>query len=495
MNLFQLLNKNAVLEINIVKTILASKSKVSKHDLLKTLNISNFTLTGALNHIQSVFDKIKINVQLQFEEINSVTYIQLVKDTSADIIEFYYAYLSDSLEYQILRYLFQKQSFNRIQLIQSLSISEGSLYRYLNHLNKLLSEFNLTIKNGRIVGEELQISYFYFEFIWNSVPTNEIQSLVANNRIQNTVTALESSLDTTFNKNTKYRVALWLLILQKRSTIELTTNNVSKRLLNEITRDPLFNQVQIVYFRFTLNNAQSGSNFKSVYLYLFLISMFIFDTNNHFIFKLEGDWPTPLSRIKNTAQWIVEFVTNNLHVDPADLPKTFILKWYSVLTQLLTQIYFFQSNITFISTDTQHISLAKYTKSLIEPIIKKVLTDFSRSSISDTMKIYGYSILESFIETSHKYATRHLHVGVFIRKDYFSAVYLVEQFISEFSGSFNLDVEIATPSQKYDLLVTDSPLSVIDYQFTEQFVLTGRLNSLDRKMLAQVLNNMTERVN
>ncbi|KRM78577.1 hypothetical protein FC84_GL000836 [Lapidilactobacillus dextrinicus DSM 20335] len=495
MNLFQLLNKNTALEIDIVKVILAAGPRISKSQLRKTLNISNFTLTGALTHIQSVFDEVKINATLEIEDVDSVTYVRVKKEPTTDIFDFYYAYLADSLEYQILRYLFHKQSFTRIQLIQTLSISEGSLYRYLNHLNELLHEFNLAIKNGRIVGEELQINYFYFELIWNSVPTNEIHALITNDRIQHTVTALESSLDTTFNDHTKMRAALWLLILQKRSTIELTTNSVSKQLLKEITRDPLFNQVQTVYLRFTIGNAQAGSSFKSVYLYLFLISMFIFDTNNHFIFKLGGTWPTPLSQIKHTAQWIVEFVTDNLNVDLDDFPENFTLRWYSVLTQLLTQIYFFQSNITFISTDNQCITQTKYTKSLIEPIIKKVLTDFSKPTISDTMKIYGYSILESFIESSHKYAKHHLRIGIFARKDYFSALYLVEQFASEFSGSFNLDIEIATPTQKYDLLVTDSPLSVSRYHFAKQYVLAGRLNALDREMLATILNNIMESVN
>ncbi len=50
-------------------------------------------------------------------------------------------------------------------------ISEATLGRHISGLNQILSEFELSIQNGRLKGPEHQIRYFYFclfRKVWSS---------------------------------------------------------------------------------------------------------------------------------------------------------------------------------------------------------------------------------------------------------------------------------------------------------------------------------------
>lgn len=71
-------------------------------------------------------------------------------------------FLESAVKYQILVYLLYHQQFLAHQLAQELVISEATLGRHLAGLNQILSEFDLSIQNGRWRGPEHQIRYFYF---------------------------------------------------------------------------------------------------------------------------------------------------------------------------------------------------------------------------------------------------------------------------------------------------------------------------------------------
>ena len=59
-------------------------------------------------------------------------------------------FLENAIKYQILVYLLYHQQFLAHQLAQELMISEATLGRHLASLNQILSEFDLSIQNGRL---------------------------------------------------------------------------------------------------------------------------------------------------------------------------------------------------------------------------------------------------------------------------------------------------------------------------------------------------------
>ncbi|WP_125607496.1 helix-turn-helix domain-containing protein [Lapidilactobacillus bayanensis] len=486
MDLTELLNKNDALQVKIFHTVLLNNSQVSAKCLLDELKISNPVLIKAMAGIEQLTHKLDSDVHIHFQQINNESYVVLEKSPRADLSDIYYAYLSESVEYKILCYLFKWQHFTTQKLCRYLVISEASVYRYLTHLNHLLAEFDLKIKNGQLVGNELQVDYFYLELIWNSRPMNEIVAATNEERITRTVIALEQALTTKFSTSTSLYVSLWLAILQKRPNAELTDNIINNGLIQEIRKDPLFDHVQQIYFRFILSEANYGSGAKSIYLYLFLNSAALGD-DQHLIFDNGHCWPTPFSKIIKMAEWIVNYVNDNLKVDVNLLPKDFIIHWRIVLTQLLTQIYFFHGYINAVAVDIS-TSIPTSTEILLEPIIKTMAVAFTpHVFLSPTMRTYTSAILESYIEASREFSDYKLVIGIFTRGGFLTTNYLIEQFKSEFILHHGLTIEIATAQHHYDLLITDT-LSVANaFHFKELYTLTGKLNVTDKRIITEIL--------
>src|SRR5574337_1949436 len=71
-------------------------------------------------------------------------------------------YLNQSLTYQILKFVFEHKKVSIFQLSQEFNSSEATIFRKLRELNKVLMPFSIEIKNGQLVGDELQIRYFYY---------------------------------------------------------------------------------------------------------------------------------------------------------------------------------------------------------------------------------------------------------------------------------------------------------------------------------------------
>ena len=71
-------------------------------------------------------------------------------------------FLENAVKYQILVYLLYHQQFLAHQLAQELMISEATLGRHLASLNQILSEFDLSIQNGRWQRSRASDSLFLF---------------------------------------------------------------------------------------------------------------------------------------------------------------------------------------------------------------------------------------------------------------------------------------------------------------------------------------------
>ena len=125
-------------------------------------------------------------------------------------------FLENAIKYQILVYLLYHHQFLAHQLAQELMISEATLGRHLASLNHILSEFDLSIQNGRLRGPEHQIRYFYFcllRKVWSSKDWgNEMQKPERRREI----TSLEEICGAQLSSGQKLDLVLWNHISQQR---------------------------------------------------------------------------------------------------------------------------------------------------------------------------------------------------------------------------------------------------------------------------------------
>lgn len=125
-------------------------------------------------------------------------------------------FLESAVKYQILVYLLYHQQFLAHQLAQELVISEATLGRHLAGLNQILSEFDLSIQNGRWRGPEHQIRYFYFclfRKVWSS---QEWEGHMQKPERKQEIANLEEICGASLSVGQKLDLVLWAHISQQR---------------------------------------------------------------------------------------------------------------------------------------------------------------------------------------------------------------------------------------------------------------------------------------
>lgn len=151
--------------------------------------------------------------------------------TYADLL---YKYLIKAPNVRILLYLLMHPFINKYILNQELGLNHSAYFRRIKRLNGLLGEFDIQIKNGRLVGNELNIRYFYTRL---GVIFNQHELADEHNpSFWQAVTDLEAHLTITFNPADRF-VIYWLsLVTQYRRRFMQAPNLVGlEKLVDFVT--------------------------------------------------------------------------------------------------------------------------------------------------------------------------------------------------------------------------------------------------------------------
>ena len=146
-----------------------SVAPIGIKEVAQELHLSKSTLLRYIESFSEEVEQFGLFFQIKEEEI----VLQREANLSSQDL---FAYLfRTSIKYQILLYFFDKNECSIPMLAQDLLLSEATLNRHLSTLNKVLKEFQVSIRNGRLRGSELQIRYFYYQLFWLTRPFKELE--------------------------------------------------------------------------------------------------------------------------------------------------------------------------------------------------------------------------------------------------------------------------------------------------------------------------------
>ena len=136
-----------------ILSFLLQESQTTVKAVMEETGFSKATLTKyvTLLNDKALDSGLELNIHLEDENLRlSIGAATKGRDIRSLLLE-------NAVKYQILVYLLYHQQFLAHQLAQELMISEATLGRHLASLNQILSEFDLSIQNGRWRGPEHQI--------------------------------------------------------------------------------------------------------------------------------------------------------------------------------------------------------------------------------------------------------------------------------------------------------------------------------------------------
>ena len=196
----------------LVLSFLLQDSQTTVKKAMEETGFSKATLTKYISLInENALERgLELTIHLEDENLR----LSISADTKGREIRS--LFLDNAIKYQILVYLLYHQQFLAHQLAQELMISEATLGRHLASLNQILSEFDLSIQNGRWRGPEHQIRYFYFclfRKIWSS---QEWEGHMQKAERKQEIATLEEICGASLSSGQKLDLVLWTHISQQR---------------------------------------------------------------------------------------------------------------------------------------------------------------------------------------------------------------------------------------------------------------------------------------
>ena len=360
-------------------------------------------------------------------------------------------FLDNAIKYQILVYLLYHQQFLAHQLAQELMISEATFGRHLSSLNHILSEFDLSIQNGRWRGPEHQIRYFYFclfRKVWSS---QEWESHMQKAERKQDIATLEEICGASLSSSQKLDLVLWTHISQQR----LRVNACQFQIIEEKMRGYFDN---IFYFRL-LGKASSFFGGQHIPLgtedgemmifFSFLLSHRILPLHTmEYILGFGGELAALLT------QMIQEMKKEKLLGDYTEDHITY------ELSQLCGQVYLYKG---YILQDRYKYQIEhRHPYLLMEhdfrDIAQKIfasLPAFHQGTDLDKKILWEWLQLMEYMAEN---GGQHMRIGLDLTSGFlvFSRMAAILKRYLEYNRF--ITIEAYDPSRHYDLLVTNNPI-------------------------------------
>lgn len=261
MKVEEIIDKKEAHKVGILRYLLLN-TNVSFDKLMKERNLSKNTLKLYIQEIGVLGEE--LNKKLIVKREDDFLSLEMSADLNLDIIITHY--ILDSIEFKILNYLLYHQKFSIIQLTRELSISESSVFRKIKRINFLLEEFGISIKNGRLIGEELQVRYFYFLLYDYLIKNN--QSFAINHKkysqISTQARGLIGALAIDIRRSAEISLQIWLEISRLRQNSKQGRKNNLVKKSRLFQKDKLYKDIYTFMTDYFVSSSEYDFNFESM---------------------------------------------------------------------------------------------------------------------------------------------------------------------------------------------------------------------------------------
>lgn len=327
MHLEDLFEKREKSQLVLIGTLMEQTSEANLKDILSKTGLSRTTLIKYIDDLNDLAQEsgFELAIFLNSDRLDLRLGAQVTKEELIQLL------LPFSLKIQILHYLYAKEEFTVQKLSQELLISEATLHRQLAALNTLLEEFGVSIKNGRLRGEEHQIRYFYYQLYWLTIPKKEMAERFAFPQYQPMIEATKQVWSIEMPTTNEFKLALWFSITKKRIGLKKKYFKGLKQQMRVYQTHRFFQQVRQQMLRYLSRYALEVEEEEAMCQFIFITTMSILSP---YVMERKLGYGGPVS----------EATTKGLRVIRSIVPLEENLSEQGMYTlnQILGQLYFFK---------------------------------------------------------------------------------------------------------------------------------------------------------
>lgn len=454
-----LLETKEAKQIYLIKQLLLAGGQMNVHQMREILSLSKKSIDQYIEDLQSTFQDYPCHLEYDGVDISFSKTPEFAWDT------FERKVYSDSLYFRILWYLLEEKEINRIQLSQQLSISESSLSRKISELNQILKEFELRIWHGKIVGEEIQIRYFYFQLLWylkkgHTDVTPEETKFIGN---------IERGLKLNFTTNAKERLILWLRISKKRMSVPDKKFEQLEEKFVPYLNDPWFNKMRPLIRRFYSFYAVEITEGEVMLHFIFLVGMSVLSEEDFSHYALERTRLSPTS-------WCDTVILENLlkMYEPQRIRKELEATSFYHLSQIHIRLYFFKGaievydrdNIWQLEEELSPRDIQSNAKELLQIACKELDIKPKREDSLVAMSTIKYLSVLAILDVQ---VNQEVKVGIHVRANHLFEEVVTSMFALQLMGVNGVICQKYVAGQEYDLVLTNMDVNIDHpvYRITE----------------------------
>ncbi|MDN6639925.1 MAG: helix-turn-helix domain-containing protein [Tetragenococcus sp.] len=457
-----LLEKKEAKQIYLIKQLIIAGGKMNVRDIRELLALSKKSTDNYIEELIEGFQPFAEYCQITYDG-TEVTFSKTPDFSLAEVER--NIYLS-APKYQILMYLLEEKELNPVRLSQELKISESSLSRKIKDLNQMLKEFSLRIWQGKMIGEESQVRYFYFQLLWYLKQGYEESS----SREAHIIESLERGLSLNFVSEAKARILLWLRITKKRITVPDPQFRQFKEKFEPYKKDPLYLKLVPIIRRSFSFYAVEIKEEEAMLHFVFLTGMSILSQEDFHAYSLERSRLTP-------AAWCDTVVLEKIlrMYEPGNIRKELEATCYYYLSQIHLRLYFFigdieaydRENIWQLEETLSTHNIRFYTDQLLQLACKQLQVEPNddQNSLLAMTAIKYLSVL-TIIDVR---VNREVRVGIALQIDPLFKAAATNMLMLQLKSLNGVVIEPFDEEKDYDLVITNTALDVNTtiYRMTE----------------------------
>ncbi|MGC6767365.1 helix-turn-helix domain-containing protein [Enterococcus sp. LJL128] len=468
-----------------------NQGKSTKSKLIEEFQISLPTLNEYLSFLRSFLEENGIDGKVEISSEGDVLYLH--KEPEFPLKKVVLLFLDKSIKFQMVNQLFQKNEVSCEYFQLTYAISSATYYRKVTELNELLKEFRLQIKRGKLVGEEKQIRYFFFNFFWFLFEDKSDLEQETSNQYLGFVEALKESLNIPFDPTEAFQIKLWMKISLRRISTEF--NPVISPNYDYPDR-PLFEEINLAFHTYMKKIDRPYTIYEAYMFYDFFCSMNNFSPNSSFAFRLAEEQRTSGSYLNYMNKVILKYLKQQGYLSSYASPSR-LSYIENLLFQLHARLYYFDGFI---------LPFDNWT---IESIVNAHRHPFTGNEVIEIMGIASEKFNSSgekdqyrnrFTEINYTIILNHIAelneekivIGVYHSLNPFIGELVIQHLSNILGHKYPIKAELYLEDTFYDILLSNIYDDTISENQKTTYVFSDIGNNYDmdevEKLILQLLN-------
>lgn len=486
MNRVDLLEKIEAHQIMLLKYMCDVGGSAKKQDIADYLQTGIYFVTRLIENLSHLASKSNGDFSITLDK----TIVHFETKTDYSVNKLFLEFITQAPKYKILEELFLTGTTEPSRLCEKINISYSTYFRKIQELNNLLSEFKLTIKNGTIQGEELQIRYF-FTSLYSEI-CSDYPTLLNNSdpKIQVIITSITEKIEAPLTEISKQKLLLYFIILKKRyvqnrnATFKITY--VESNFLIQLKKTHFYLDIQKLLSSFFNYYSFKYHTDEALLLTLFLLGENIFPINSSILNNFKKiEHLSPLYR-KTLIHYFFAFMKTK-YPDKLLKPKQKD-HLHHYLKSLVYKQSIFKGTMTRFHYNKEHPQVTfNATLQMFIDQYKLNYPQFFKHSISSPLILQQLSYAIDYYEQCIQ---SRITVGIFIEDDFLYSKFLTTWWISQVNLTTIGSAEEMVKSKSYDLVISNVDYPYIKNKGKKFLFITHQNEKMDLRDLKKVMTKM-----